>query len=308
MKFTDLAVAGVLVLAASVAAAAAPAKIDIDDTRVFPESLSSSADGTIYIGSLTKGVIYRALPGAAKAETWISNEAIGAKMVLGVLADAKTDTLWVCTDTRETGEATLKTFSLRSGKPKASYPFPGGGFCNDIALKGGAAYVTDTKNGRILELRRGAAVLTLWYQGDPADSSLDGITFARDGNLYTNAYRTSHLIRVAVNPDGSAGAGTLLDTSIPLYQPDGIRLTPDGRMLMVEGQGESGNGRLDEITVQGNNATVKVLKDGFMLPTAVTVIGHTAWVLEAKLNYQRDPALKDKDPGTFSVYAVALPK
>jgi sugar lactone lactonase YvrE len=306
MKFTDLMVHAVLLGSASVAAAAAPATVAIDDTLVFPESLSSTADGTLYIGSLTKGVIYRALPGSAKAEPWIGNEAIGAKMVLGVLADAKTGTLWVCTDTRETGEATLKTFSLRGGKPKDSYPFPGGGFCNDIALKAGAAFVTDTKNGRILKLRPGAAVLTLWYQGDPADSSLDGITVARDGNVYTNAYRTHHLIRVVVNPDGTAGAGTVLDTNIPLYQPDGIRLTPDGRMLMVEGQGESGNGRLDEVTVRGNSATIKVLKDGFMLPTAVTVVGRTAWVLEAKLNYQRDPALKDKDPGVFSAYAVPL--
>ena len=91
-----------------------------------------------------------------------------------------------------------------------------------------------------------------------------------------------------------------------IYQPDGMRLTPDGKILMVEGRGKDGNGRLDEVTVSGDAATITVIQDKFMLPTAVTVVGKTAYVLEAKLNYQRDPALKDKDPGTFKAYAVPL--
>jgi hypothetical protein len=33
-----------------------------------------------------------------------------------------------------------------------------------------------------------------------------------------------------------------------------------------------------------------------------------AWVAEGKLNYAQDPAMKDKDPGTFKMYAVPLPK
>ena len=43
-----------------------------------------------------------------------------------------------------------------------------------------------------------------------------------------------------------------------------------------------------------------------LLPTAVTMVGNTAYVLEAKLNYQRDPALKGKDPAPFKAYAVPL--
>jgi len=62
------------------------------------------------------------------------------------------------------------------------------------------------------------------------------------------------------------------------------------------------------VTVHGNAATITVLKQGLMLPTAVTTVGSAALVLEAKLNYQRDPALKGKDPGTFTAYAVRLAK
>ena len=63
-----------LILAAAVAATATTAAsaaprgdIRIDDTHVYPESLSSTADGTVYVGSI-KGIVFRAKPGQAMAE------------------------------------------------------------------------------------------------------------------------------------------------------------------------------------------------------------------------------------------------
>src|SRR6185437_12850858 len=46
---------------------ASPGDIRIDGVHVFPESMSSTADGTIYVGSIW-GVVYRARPGQAIAE------------------------------------------------------------------------------------------------------------------------------------------------------------------------------------------------------------------------------------------------
>lgn len=46
--------------------------------------------------------------------------------------------------------------------------------------------------------------------------------------------------------------------------------------------------RLDEVTVNGDSATITVINDRYTLSTAVTVSGDTAYMLEAKLNYQRD--------------------
>jgi hypothetical protein len=40
--------------------------------------------------------------------------------------------------------ATLKTFALDTSKKPKAFAFPGGGLCNDIALKSGAACITDT--------------------------------------------------------------------------------------------------------------------------------------------------------------------
>ncbi len=231
-----------LLLAAMSVPAFAATDITLNVPMAFPESLTSTADGTVYIGSLNQGAVYRALPGKATAEPFISKQAGNFGLVLGVLADAQRDRLWVCDDNGD--HAYLKSFSLKSGSPKKSYEFPGGGFCNDIALHGRDAYVTDTKNGRILKLADGSDVLTVWYTNDKSDPSLDGIVW--QGNaVYTNTYNGNHLIRVSVNPDGSAGKGTNLTTSMDIYQPDGMRLSGAGKILLVEGRGKDGNGRLD---------------------------------------------------------------
>ena len=102
--------------------------------------------------------------------------------MLGVLADSATDTLWVCDDNGD--HAYLKTFSLKAGSPKKTYEFPGGGFCNDIALKGRDAYITDTKDGRILKLAGGSDALTVWYTNDKSDPSLDGIVWQGNARLH----------------------------------------------------------------------------------------------------------------------------
>jgi len=73
-----------------------PTEVTINDTGVQAENLTSSQDGTVYFGSTAKGTIYRAAPGASQAEPWIQASTAGLSNVLGVLADDKTNTLWVC--------------------------------------------------------------------------------------------------------------------------------------------------------------------------------------------------------------------
>ena len=305
MTFQKLLVATYLVFAATVPAMAAPADIRIDDVNVFPESLGS-ANGIIYIGSTTKARIYRALPGQAQAEPWISKEAGDFHRILGVLADAKSNKLYVCDNDGPRG--ILKTFDLKTGEALKSYPYPGGGTCNDVSLKNGAAYATDTAHGRILKLAPGGSELTVWYN-EPSDPSLDGLVW-KGNSLFTNTYRGNHLYRIDLRPDGSAGKGAMLKTSLDLYEPDGLRLAADGRILMIEGRGVPGgglkDGRLDEVIPNGDNAKIEVLKSGFELPVAVTPMGNTAWVLESKFDYLRNADLKGKDPGSFHVYAVPL--
>ena len=62
-----------------------------------------------------------------------------------------------------------------------------------------------------------------------------------------------------------------------------------------------GAGRLDEVTINGDKADVKTLREGFTGPTAVTFAGGTAYVAEGRLNLRNDPS---KDPGPFRIIGV----
>ena len=286
---------------------AQPTQIVIDDTRVFPESLTSTADGTIIIGSLDHGTIYRAAPGTSKATPWIAPRPDGLNRVLGVLAHDASNTLWVCTNDPDPsgGKAELKAFDLTSAMPKGSYPFPGGGFCNDIAVaRDGTTYVTDTRGGRILVLKRGAtAIDVLWT--DPKWVGIDGIVLLTDGAVLFNNVRENQLVRVEIKPGGAPGAVTQLQLSQPIDGPDGMRTLPNGRVILAENRA----GKIDVVTIEGNKANIETIKDGFKFtPTAVTVVGDTVWVLEAKFAYRNEASLKDKDPGQFGATAVQIPK
>jgi hypothetical protein len=81
--------------------------------------------------------------------------------------------------------------------------------------------------------------------------------------------------------------------------PDGMRSVGSKTMLLVEGAG-----RLDEVTINGDKAEIKVVKEGLTGPTAVTLVGGMAYVSEARLNYRNDPKLRDQDPGPFRAVGV----
>jgi hypothetical protein len=288
---------------------APPTDITIDDTLVFPESMGSLRDGTLYIGGSASGTVYRVAPGESHAKIWISKSQGDFHRILGVLADPASHVLWVCDNLNPDKKAWLKTFDLKAGTLIKTYPLPDNSLCNDISMNHGAAYISDTFNGRVLKLAPGASDFTVWYS-EPSDPSLDGLVWADDKTLYTNTVATNHLYRIVKNKDGSASKGVMLSTSIPMFQPDGMRLAPDGRILMAEGQAHPGGpineGRLDEVKVKGDEATITVLKSGYERSVAVTAVGHTAYVVESKFGYQSNPDLKGKDPGTFRVYAVPL--
>src|SRR5262252_8413593 len=271
--------------------AADRAEITFADGRIFPESLTSTKNGDLYFGSLGQDSVYRATSRLSQATTWIKPKSNGLMTVLGVLADEKAGVLWVCASASGgrngapyVGETALKAFSLKDASFKASYAFPGNGLCNDIAVAGdGTVYATDTIQARVLRLKKGATALEVWAADPMLLATADGLALLADGNLY-------------VNKGGSAGKLTKLETSRPLMQPDGMRSVGSKTMLLVEGAG-----RLDEVTISGDKADIKVMKEGLSGPTAVTLAGGTAYVTEAKLALRNDAT---KDPGPFRAVGV----
>jgi sugar lactone lactonase YvrE len=275
---------------------------------VFPESITSSEDGTLIVGSFGKGSVLRIAPGKTTAEEWIKPGTGGLNSVLGVYADDKANLLWVCSNKAAgVGETTVKTFDLKTGAPKASYPVAGErAFCNDIAVgEDGSAYLADTLTGSVLMIRRGATAPET-ISADPVLAGADGLAFGDRSTLYVNSVTTNKLVRLDLDAQGKAKSVTELKTSRPLERPDGMRAIGTHRLLLAENAG-----RMSIVTFSGPdrmNAVITNLKDGLDPTPAVTATKGMAWVAEGRLNYRNDAKLKGKEAPPAKLYAVPLPK
>jgi sugar lactone lactonase YvrE len=296
-------------LAASGMGAAATTEIVLPGTRVFPESITSTADGTLIVGSLGHANVMRIAPGKSTVEEWIKPGTGGLNQVLGVFADEKQKTLWVCSNNLEhKGEATaVMAFDLKSGAPKGTYPLPGDRvFCNDIAIRNdGTAYVTDTRQGTILMLKPGSKALEIAAK-DPLLAGADGLAFGEKAILYVNSVTTGKLLRLDLGADGKSKGVIEVKLPRPLERPDGMRAIGRNRLLLAEN-----SGKMSIVTFEGSNlqnAVINTIKEGLESTPGVTATRGMAWIVEGKLNYRDEPALKGKDPGLFKMYAVPLPK
>ncbi|MBR0795380.1 hypothetical protein JQ615_08265 [Bradyrhizobium jicamae] len=308
------AAAIILISGTSGAVRAETAPVGVPD-KSFPESVTSTSDGALYVGSFNLGGVTR-IPSGGTPEQLVKPGAGGSRSTLSVLADERSGTLYVCSNDisglgvagpGDVKGAWLKTFDLKSGTPKGSFALGDPrSFCNDIVVGGdGTAYVSDSGAPIVHSLKPGATDLATFAtdpQLAPAKDGvgLDGIAIGADGNLYVTTFIPAKLFRVAVK-DGKAGAVTELKPSRPLDHADALRAFGNG-FLMIEG-----NGKLDKVTVRDDQAEIDTIRDGFDGPVSVTQIGNAGWVAEGKLSYIIGDN-KGKDPGPFKLTPVALPK
>lgn len=310
-----LAVTALLSAAALTGAAHAQSPVSIPD-KSFPESVTSTSDGTLYVGSFNNGGVTRVAPGG-KPEQLVKPGANDSRSTLGVLADEKSGTLYVCSNDlshfgvagpNDTKGAWLKTFDLKTGAPKGSFGLADAkSFCNDIVVgSDGTAYVSDSVMPDVYSLKPGGTKLEIWAT-DPKLApvgkdgvGLDGIAIGADGDLYVTTFIPGKLFKIAMK-NGKAGEVTELKTSRTLDHADALRAHGDG-LLLIEGAG-----RLDKVTVKGDEAEIDTIKDGLAEPVSVTVQGNTGWVAEGKLSYIIGPN-KGKDPGPFKLEPVTLSK
>src|SRR4029077_4863072 len=313
----------VLIFGLGFSVRATPPQLDsipILGTKAFPESITSNAGGTLYVGRLGDGGIVRIKPHTHENAIFVQPGALGSRSILGVFADEASNTLWACSNNlsalgapatgNDRGSA-LKAFDLKTGVGKRSLSLPGShAFCNDIAVDAqGSVYVTDSANPTILKLSPGAATFEVFAQ-DSAFSApqsdaagLDGIAFGSDGNLYVTNYAAGGLFRVEVNA-GRAGRITALSGDHQLRFPDALRKLGDSSFLLVEG-----TGTLDSVVIRDNGFLVTPIHGNFSTPTSVALIGTTAWVTEGNTTYFFDIAKKGVTPPLpFRIYAVSLTK
>ena len=278
--------------------AADPATITIQSKNLFPESITSTADGAIIVGSYGTSTIWRIPAGENIGSQWIDASA-NKGALLGVLADEKFGRLLVC-------QAGVKTFDLNTGAAKESLAIPTANpFCNDLAVRDdGAIFVTDTVGAKIFMFAKGATT-GVEVASDPLLAGADGLAFLSDPDkLYVNSVTTGKLLRLDLAKDGKATKITDLKLSRPLEGPDGMRPIDGKRLIIAEGSGRTAMG-----IPNGDNAEITTLKEGGMEggTPAVTVTKGMGWTAEGKLR-QRDAKNPDAHKGPFRLFPVPLPK
>ncbi|WP_157039807.1 SMP-30/gluconolactonase/LRE family protein [Aquincola tertiaricarbonis] len=300
-------IAAALTMYGSAGASPPRAEIIIEGSRTFPENITSTGDGVLITGSVGSGGIFRAAAGASIMSQWIAPGDNGLLDTFGVLADEASGTLWVCSshmDMPNSGNPpavpALYRYDLESGRFRSKHPLPGGaGLCNDIAIgPDRAAYVADTTGGRILRLPFGGEQLQEWSTSKDL-AGADGLDF-QGQHLYVNSYTTGKLLRINLQPDGSAGRPTTLRTTRPLTRPDGMRRLSATQFVLAEGAGN-----ISLLTVQGDVVHVEVLQAGLIDPAGVTVVGDTVWAVESKLSLRNVAGAR---PAPFIARAIYLPQ
>jgi len=272
--------AACVALLTSLAQAASAAEILIVDEKSQPESLTLAPGGVLIVGSASTPFIYKVRPGSTTVEKFADASAEGpGTFFFGMLADAATNTLWACQLTPVPGttqrHTALRGFDLSTAAEKLRWNLPGdNSVCNDFSVgPDKALYISDTINSKIYKLPAGATAAELLLE-DYALYGIDGITFL-DGTLYVNNVFSNNLYRIPVDAAGKAGKPVDIWMDQPVKGPDGMRAV-NGRLLLAE----NASGKISVITVNGDKASVTVIKEGLKTPTAVEPAGDTIWVAE----------------------------
>jgi hypothetical protein len=269
-------------MATAFAQGASAAEILIADAKSQPESLTVAPGGVLILGSASTPFVYKVRSGATTAEKFVDASAEGAgTFFFGMLADASSNTLWTCQLTPVPGKTpvqrhtALRGFDLETGAPKFRWNLPGdNSTCNDFAIgPDKALYLTDTANSKIYKLPAGASTAELFLE-HRALYGIDGITFL-NGTLYVNNVFSNNLYRIPVDAAGKAGEPVDIWMDQPIKGPDGMRAA-NGKLIVAE----NGSGKISVITVNGDKASVTVIKEGLNTPTGVEPAGDTIWIAE----------------------------
>jgi len=266
--------------------------VNIMPARFFPEGVTVDENGTLYVGSMDEGRIFKAAAGATEAEPFIEAGANDLVSVLGLYADDATGTLWACSSDADNAQLSgnapvaLKAFDLATGEAKGSYEFPDSGFCNDITVDAaGNVYASDSWSPRILRLPVGGDALEEWVN-DPVLGvdmwSLNGLDIDQSSNtLYLVNIATGQLFSIPIADDGSAGAITEIQTSIPLRRPDGLKVLDANTLAVAESQ----PGGISLLTLNGNTAQVRVINTGLDGVATFALYNGSAWVVEGQADH-----------------------
>lgn len=263
-----------------------PDELHLPGTSFYPESLSAAPDGTLYVGSIGQGELWKFEPGSDAAVQVVPGSATQTN-IAGVLVDPAGTTAYLCSvDLGFARNSEVKVVDLATETVTATLTFPAFSFCNDLVLDGaGNLYVSDSF-GRIW--RRDGAAFEEWHTSShvaPVGTSgvaafaANGIAWDGAGALYVNNIGASTLVRIPILANGSAGTPQPITLSQPIVLPDGMRMDGADSLLLVEG----GAGRVSRITLSGANGSVTHVATDLDGPTSLIRAEDGLWVTEGQV-------------------------
>ena len=293
--------------------------IELPSNFAYPNGITAAPDGTLYVGSVTSGNILRVASDGAIATIFEETDEVFA----GTSArfDPLTNLLWVTSPDflgqEIDGEIIrrphrIAAIELSNNTVAWSSNVPNEGFANDIALDGeGGIYITDSLRDRILHLAGpGESFETVAADPlmTPGDLGPAGIAIAPNGDLIIGLYSDGALLRVSLGTNETLAQVTPINVSRPIENPDGLAFTPDGRLLILEGAADSGDGKLlavDLSSPQPHN--IDVILDGLDSPLNLTLTDDKIAITEGRIRHLLvdDPSLTA--PETFRIITVPLP-
>ena len=259
----------------------APTTITLPGAQVFPESITSTSDGTVYIGSLGEGGVLRAAAGARHAVPFIHPGSFESHSIFGVLADERSGTLWACSnDLSERGIRVGRPppeagHSTESPAPTDSAPSPGAAPSREPAPSTESAQApgTSTASADSSPQGSGSALLAFDLKSGhgklrvtlPGEHPLcNDVAIGPDGSAYVTDMLAGQILRLKHGTHAfevwSADPQFLVDGTGSL---DGIAFGGDGNLYVDTFT----TGRLYRITVH-NGVAAKVTRMTLSRPLA----------------------------------------
>lgn len=236
-----LAVAALLLAPAVVAGAAVNTVVVVDYDPAageLPEGVAVDKRGDVFVSLAPLGQVRKITPSGAETTLAQVVPPGAGNGVLGLAVDAPGN-VYVAAATLDT--ATSGVYKITRDGSFARLPGTGAiAFPNGVTLdKKGNVYVTDTVLGAVWRVPATGGTAELWYQSSLLEGSgifgfgfplgANGIAY-RQGAIVVGNTEGARLVRIEIEPDGSAGAGVVLAEGLPLLAVDGIAFDVHGNV------------------------------------------------------------------------------
>lgn len=287
-------------------------RLYLPDSIPYPNGIAVSS-GSMFVGSVTTGAIAKINLQNSETKLLVAPQtAIIASTSLR--ADESRGVLWACSPdvfpTQQTNRrpSTLVALNLDDGTVIKTVTLPQDGFCNDLAIDDrGGILVTDSFNPHILYLPPNKSKFEVWAQDEGfkvADGfGLAGIAIANNRTVYVGMFANGQLYRIRNHKVEQ------LQLTRNVINPDGMAIAPDRSLIVCEGNYQSGNGRLLQINLSGDDGLtgdIKVLAEGKDSPVNLSLDNKTAWITEGRLRSLLFPKLNQPQPDSFWVRRISL--